>query len=224
MPDKHGNGFPDIRAVILDYGQVLAGSPTKEEFGRLAGMFNIDIDSFCQLWENSRGPYDRGDLTPQEYWLQLAAQTNSVLDDEQIEILRQVEVEIWSYPYPHMLEWVRHLRRAGIKTGLLSNMPRDLAAHLRANCEWMDDFAFKTLSAEVRMIKPDLAIYEHTLRGIGTRAEQALFIDDREANVQAAQSLGMHAIRFESAMALEDSLQKLGFNILPPVQHRGKRG
>ena len=47
----------------------------------------------------------------------------------------------------------------------------------------MEKFSFKTLSAEVGMIKPDPAIYEHTLRGLGVSAAEALFIDDREINI-----------------------------------------
>ena len=82
---------------------------TAEEFGRMAEMFNVSFDSFYELWEASRGPYDRGDFTAEEYWLKLAAQTNTTLDPKQIEILREVEVEIWVHPIPGMLDWVSQL-------------------------------------------------------------------------------------------------------------------
>jgi len=163
--ERH-TGSPRISAVILDYGQVLARCPTAEEFGRMAEMFNVSFDLFYKLWEASRGPYDRGDLTAEEYWLKLAAQTNTLLDHRQIEILREVEVEIWDHPNPGMLDWVSQLHAVGIKTGLLSNMPWDLVRHVRTNCQWMKNFSFKTLSAEVRLIKPDPAIYQHTLDGL----------------------------------------------------------
>jgi FMN phosphatase YigB (HAD superfamily) len=81
----------------------------------------------------------------------------------------------------------------------------------------MDNFAFKTLSAEVRLIKPDPAIYEHILNGLGVAASEALFVDDRENNVYAARSLGMHAIRFRSIAGLKHDLEMLGFPILPAV-------
>jgi hypothetical protein len=57
---------PNISAVILDYGQVLARCPSKEEFARMAAMFNVNFDSFFELWEASRGPYDRGDFSAEE--------------------------------------------------------------------------------------------------------------------------------------------------------------
>jgi putative hydrolase of the HAD superfamily len=212
---ERGNGSPSIKAVILDYGQVLARSPSAEEFGRMAEMFNMSFDSFYELWEASRGPYDRGDFTAEEYWLKLAAQTNTSLDRTQIEILRKVEVEIWAHPIPGMLDWVSQLRAAGIKTGLLSNMPWDLVKYVRTNRQWLKDFSFKTLSAEVRLIKPDPAIYEHTLRGLDVSAGEALFIDDRETNIEAARGLGILAIQFRSISQLRDDLNALGFPILP---------
>jgi putative hydrolase of the HAD superfamily len=212
---ERSNGSPSVRAVILDYGQVLAGCPTREEFGRMAEMFNVSFERFYELWQASRGPYDRGDFTAEEYWLKLAAETNTSLDSERIEILRRVEVEIWAHPIQGMLDWLSQLHAAGIKTGLLSNMPWDLITHLRTNCQWLGNFVFKTFSAEVRLIKPDPAIYQHTLHGLGVSAAEALFVDDREDNVQAARALGIHAIQFRSIARLKDDLEALGFPILP---------
>jgi putative hydrolase of the HAD superfamily len=116
-----------------------------------------------------------------------------------------------------MLDWVSQLRAAGIKTGLLSNMPRDLVTYLRANCKWMENFVFKTFSSEVRLIKPDPAIYEHTLHGLGVSSSESLFVDDREINIQAARALGMHAIQFGSIAQFKDDLEAMGFPILPTV-------
>ena len=211
------DGSGNITAIILDYGKVLARSPTVEEFGRMAEMFSVSFESFHQLWENSRGPYDCGDLTAEEYWLKLAAQTNTSLDDRQIEILRQVEVEIWAHANSDMVDWVNQLHAAGIKTALLSNMPWDLVKYVRANFQWIENFSFKTFSAEVRLIKPDPAIYEHTLRGLGVAAAEALFVDDREINVEAARALGIRSIQFQSTAQLKKELEVLGFPILPAV-------
>jgi putative hydrolase of the HAD superfamily len=214
--------FP-ITAVILDYGQVLAPSPTAEEFRPMADMFSIGFESFYKLWETSRDSYGRGDVTAEEYWLKLAAQTNTSIDRRQIEILRQVEVEMWTHPDPALLAWLSALNSAGFKTALLSNMPLDLMTHVRENFQWMENFTFKTFSAEVRLVKPDPAIYEHTLHGLGVSAEEALFVDDREANIQAVRALGLHAIQFRSIAQLKGDLEILGFPILPSIaDHQGR--
>jgi len=206
---------PCIKAVILDYGKVLVRSPTPQEFSRMAEVLNVDFELFYKLWEASRGAYDRSDLTAEEYWLKLAVQCNTSVDDEQVDILRKLEVEIWVHADPVMLDWLSQLHAAGIKTALLSNMPTDLMTHVVNNLPWMQHFSFKTFSAEVRLIKPDPAIYKQTLEGLGVTAREALFVDDRENNVQAARALGMHAIEFHSVEQLRRDLEKLAFPVLP---------
>jgi len=212
---RQHDGEPSIKAVILDYGKVLVRSPTPQEFGRIAEVLNVDFELFYKLWEASRGAYDRCDLTAEDYWIRLAGECNTSVDEKQIDILRKLEVEIWVHPEPAMLDWLSQLHTAGIKTALLSNMPMDLMTHVVKNLPWMQDFTFKTFSAEVRLIKPDPAIYKQTLEGLGVAAPEALFVDDRENNIQAAQALGMHAIQFHSVEQLRRDLEKLGFPVLP---------
>ena len=53
-----------------------------------------------------------------------------------------------------------------------------------------------TLSYEVHSVKPEPAIYEHCLDGIGTPPEQTLFLDDKMVNVTGAEMLGIRAIQF----------------------------
>jgi putative hydrolase of the HAD superfamily len=210
-------GSHPTKAVILDYGQVLSRAPGAEGFGHMAKMFNVGLNSFCEHWQSGRDVYDRGDLTAEEYWLKLAAQTNTSITPQQIETLRQVELEIWTRIDPDMLDWLSRLHAAGFKTGLLSNMPWDMVTHVRTKCAWMEKFSFHTLSAELQLIKPHPAIYEHALNGLGVTAGEALFVDDRETNVAAARALGIRAIQFRSVAQLKDELVSLGFPILPAV-------
>lgn len=214
---ERDNGLRSIKAVILDYGKVLVHSPTPEEFGRMSKVLNVDLDLFYGLWEASRGAYDRSDFTAKEYWLKLAEQCGTSVDESQVGMLRKLEVEIWTNADPVMLDWLAQLYAAGIKTALLSNMPTDLMTHVLASFPWMQHFTFKTFSAEVRLIKPDPSIYQKTLEGLGVAAPEALFVDDRENNIQAARSLGMHAIQFQSAEQLRRDLEKLAFPILPAI-------
>jgi FMN phosphatase YigB (HAD superfamily) len=86
----------------------------------------------------------------------------------------------------------------------------------------MDKFSFQTLSAELRLIKPHPAIYEHALQGLGATAEETIFVDDRETNVAAAYALGIRAIEFRSVGQLKDDLAALGFPVLPVSAHNAK--
>ena len=204
-----------IKAVILDYGEVLCYAPTAEEMGRMAAPFGMAPLPFRQLWDRDRLRYDRGDFSPEEYWSALAKSAGAQLTPEQFAQLRQWDLEMWSHDNPTMVEWLRHIHSSGIKTALLSNMPHDMVRQVRQTFAWLDQFDHQTFSAEVSLVKPDPGIYEHSLRGVGVAASEALFVDDKERNVQGAQAVGIRAIQFRSVEQFAEDLKKLGFSILP---------
>lgn len=205
----------DLKAVILDYGEVLCARPGAEEFRRMAETLGMSLDSFVEHWEQSRPPYDRGDLTPEEYWQKFARDNGKVVVAAQIEKLRQWEIEMWTCVNPSMVAWMQNLSAIGMKTALLSNMHADLAGHMEKNFEWMGSFTLRIFSAHVKLVKPDRAIYEHILQALGAKAEETLFVDDREVNIKAARALGMHAIQFRSVADLRDELAGLGLAVVP---------
>jgi putative hydrolase of the HAD superfamily len=205
----------DVKAVIFDYGDVLCHSPTPAETERLASFFGLSVQALPALWNRNRGPYDRGDLTPEAYWSMLAEDADTTISPGQLEEICQLDMAMWSNVNTGMVEWARQLGSSGMKVGLLSNMHADMVAHARKHFAWLTDFNWVTFSADVRLIKPDPAIYDHTLRGMGVKAPEALFLDDREVNVQAARALGIHAVRFQSMAQLRSDLQAAGFAILP---------
>jgi putative hydrolase of the HAD superfamily len=204
-----------IKAVILDYGEVLCYPPTAEEMGRMAAPFGMEPVPFRKLWDRNRLLYDRGDLSPEAYWSALARDAGTRLTDEQFVQLRQWDLEMWAHDNPTMVEWLRQVHSSGVKTALLSNMPHDMVRHVRQQFDWLDQFDHLTFSTEVSLIKPDAAIYQHSLRGVGVAASEALFVDDKEPNVEGARAVGLRALRFLSVEQLRSDLQELGFPVLP---------
>jgi HAD superfamily hydrolase (TIGR01509 family) len=81
---------------------------------------------------------------------------------------------------------------------VLENMKREF--------DWLPRFDVLVWSFELRMAKPDPAIYRHVLKELGTLSEETLFLDDRLVNVEAAQALGMVAIQFSTVDRLRDDL------------------
>ena len=210
-----GRNQGDVKAVIFDYGEVLCRRPTLAEMTRLAGFFGIGLDLFFALWERNRGPFDRGDLTAEAYWSMLAHDAGTEIGPGQMEEICQLDLAMWSNVDSNMVEWARLLGSSGMKVGLLSNMHPDMVTHCRKHFSWLNRFDFVTFSGEVKLIKPDPAIYEHTLRGLGVTAAETLFLDDREINIQAARALGIAAIRVQSMAQLRSDLHAAGFAVLP---------
>ncbi len=210
----------DVKAIILDYGEVLCVRPTEEQIRRMAGTFDIPVSQFVALYEKNRLAYDRGDLTPEQYWFSYADEPGIRLDAETIPLLRAWDVEMWSHTNPVMIEWLELVHRSGTRTALLSNMHLDMVSKVRREFDWIRHFDGLVFSHELHLAKPEAAIYEQCLRTLGTTPHETLFVDDRKVNVKAAQRLGIRAIRFESVEQLRGELEDIGFPILPSVSVR----
>jgi len=90
-----------------------------------------------------------------------------------------------------MIDVVRTVRAAGVRTGLLSNSwgldyERD---------GWNALFDAVVISGEVGLRKPDPAIYALASERLGLPCEQIVFIDDLRPNVQAAAAAGMVGVQ-----------------------------
>ena len=205
----------DFRGLILDYGEVLCLKPLPEQIERMAAIFGISGGRFMKLYERNRREYDRGDLNAERYWFSFADEAGLGLRADQIPLLREWDVEMWSNTDPLMIDWLKAVHQSGLRRALLSNMHADMLAGVRNSFSWISYFDCMVFSYERRLAKPEAAIYERCIEELGTSPDQTLFFDDRDVNVQAAQNLGIHAIRFESLRQLRVQLEELRFPILP---------
>jgi len=65
------------------------------------------------------------------------------------------------------------------------------------------------------MVKPEADIFEYCLNSLGVRPEEALFIDDREANIEGALRVGISGIYAPNSEELRNTLLAIGFTPLP---------
>ena len=201
--------------MILDYGEVLCHLPTAEHISLLARIFQVEAQGFLPMYLKTRIPYDRGDLLPAEYWQNFARQVGVTVDEKVIEQLRQVDKDMWSRPNEPMIRWLQQIHAAGFKTAILSNMPTDMADHVREIFPWLVEFDHHIFSAEVRSAKPERAIYQHAIEALGVAPSETLFIDDRDENLAGARAIGMRGMRYQSVEQLREDLRAIGFPILP---------
>jgi putative hydrolase of the HAD superfamily len=185
-------------AFIFDYGGVLVEHQTDADQAHMAGIAGVSKDLFSKFYWAERPDYDKGRVSYSEYWEKVARLAGTTLTEQTIEELVEFDNVSWMQFDSVMWEWIDQLRAAGKRVAMLSNMPRELGEALKTRTQRLDSFNQVTLSYEVRSTKPEPAIYEHCLQGLGTSPEQTLFIDDRIANVQGAEVLGMRGVLFTS--------------------------
>lgn len=204
-----------IRAVIFDYGEVLAPIAPVERFAPMAKILNTTPERLVERYMQNRVDYDRGDISAAEYWGGFGRENGVTLADAHIDELDRRDCDLWWNLDPTLLDWVDRLRANGIKAGVISNMFIGLAKQIREKAPWLDRFDDYTFSAEIRATKPDPAIYQHSLRRLGVKAGEALFLDDRETNIKGAQAIGMEGLLYSTPTRLRKDLEAWAFPILP---------
>ncbi len=204
-----------IKSVILDYGLVLCRAPEREMVDQISRVFDLDIAQFWALYDRNRGVYDRGDISPEDYWRSFAVDARVTLNPGELKWLGKCDIEMWSRLEEDLLVWVDELRGAGYKTSILSNLNKEFAIHMRSQCNWIQRFDFQVFSGEIRRIKPEPEIYRYCLQLLDCSPEQAIFIDDREANVVAARNEGIVSLLYRSTDQLRRDLEVIGFDVLP---------
>ena len=200
-----------INTVIFDFGYVLSLPPQPSDYQRLAALAGIDGKPFEEIYWGQRADYDRGAIDGPTYWRRIAKAAGRELTPAQIDSLIANDIAIWMRANPVMMEWVRALKKGGLKIAVLSNMPIEISTYMRQYAPWFRDFDYVCFSAEVQLAKPDAAIFHACLIVVHSRPQECLFIDDRTENVEAARALGMHALKFVSVHELARDVQPFNF-------------
>jgi putative hydrolase of the HAD superfamily len=200
---------PALRAVVLDYGNVLSLEQEGDSVRRLEGLAGAEAELFAEAYWRHRDEYDRGALAGEAYWQAVAADLGVELGPGRVQELIAEDAQSWLRLDDRMVAWLRALVSAGVPTGILSNMSHDTWSHARPVFDWLDGLAATVLSFEVGLIKPEPGIYLECLRRMDTEPGETLFVDDRPVNVEAARGLGIVGVVFEGADGLRAVLERL---------------
>ena len=200
---------PGLRGVIFDFGGVLIDmrwdvSAGLEEAHDLPRHILVETLYRTPIWrEVERG---QGDI---HAW---RAEAHRLLEERAGRALPQLH-DAWIA--------ARHLIRANVllaqrlrpayRTAILSNADQSLRGRLR-ELGIHDVFDTVVSSAEEGLAKPDAEIYRRAAGRLGLPPESCVFVDDYEANVRAAEALGMKGIvyRVDRGQDLAALLADLG--------------
>jgi epoxide hydrolase-like predicted phosphatase len=194
-----------FEAVLFDFGGVFVGSPfpTFEAHSREMGW---DPDrllelTFGPLNEDTDHPWhkvERGELSMIEARLEIITLCKEAgLEVDPFVLLARAMLP-QNRANPLVVDCVRELRLAGLKTALLTNNALEIRERWRAVLPLGELFDDIVDSSEVGVRKPDPAIYELALERLGgLTPESSIFLDDLPANLEVAERLGMRGILVE---------------------------
>jgi putative hydrolase of the HAD superfamily len=207
-----------LRAVIFDYGMVLSGPADPAAHHELVEIFGAPAEVFEREYWAYRHAYDEGNFDGPGYWRRCAESAGVTLSENRIRRLIEEDIRMWGALNPAMVDWAGAITKASFKTGILSNIGFELADAIKEQ-GWVKELTHNTWSCELRLAKPDPAIYHHVIDALQVRPEEALFLDDRQENILSAEAVGLHGILFRNVQQLQEDLQARGLtDQLPPLR------
>lgn len=111
--------------------------------------------------------------------------------------------------FPGADEWLRSLKERGYNIYLLSNYPRRLFALHTPKFLFLPYTDGRVVSYECHMTKPDPAIYRSLCEKYNINPEESIFLDDRQANLDAAAALGFNTLHVTDPFAARDELDAI---------------
>ena len=182
-----------IKAVLFDFGGVLAEEGFREGLKAVAEMAGLDPERFfakARKLVYDCG-YTSGRATEAEYWRRLREQTQVELTDAEMraEILRRFVLR------PAVLDFAGTLRARGLKTAILTDQTNWIE-EINARTPFYGNFDYVFNSFRISRTKRDPAVFTDVCRIMGVEPPEALFIDDNPGHVSRAASVGLATILF----------------------------
>jgi putative hydrolase of the HAD superfamily len=188
-----------FKAVIFDYGKVLSLPPAEEEWKKLSARFGTSLQEFQAIYWRYREAIDLATLSNADYWKAVGRDCGVSVSDAEAGQLIDDDNARWTHESKLMLALARDLRAAGYRTAILSNMEPNMLAFMRKKFAWLNNFDAQVYSCETGVAKPDEAAYRICCERLGCNPSEALFLDDKRVNVEAARRFGMQSYVFHSA-------------------------
>ncbi|SMB94110.1 HAD family hydrolase [Deinococcus hopiensis] len=195
-----------IRALFWDIGGVLLTNGwDREQRAEVVTRFGLDASAFGERHKLAVPELERGRMVLGEYMAQTVFYTPRDFTPDDF----RAAMEAVSQPH---LETLALARELGTRHRMyaLNNEGRDLNEY-RVRTYGLNQFllGFFT-SCYLGVMKPGPAIYRLALDLAHVRPGEAVMIDDRAQNVEAARSVGMQGVLYENAAQLRKALAELG--------------
>jgi putative hydrolase of the HAD superfamily len=197
------------RALVLDYGEVLSRPQRPGAQGLMAALLGVTEPAMHEVYWRWRREYDLG-LPVEEYWAQVGTDLGVAIDDRLRGELIAIDVDSWTDYREETWELAAQFRQGGGRLAMLSNGVPEIVSRIRAERDLPALFDVVVISYEVALTKPEPEIYRLTLNRLGVLPGDALFVDDRPENVEAAGALGLRTLQFTGDHSVDELRRLIG--------------
>jgi putative hydrolase of the HAD superfamily len=202
-----------IKALFFDFGGVLLKHADGIDHPAFEAKHGLEERMlFKILYRESRYvEYQVGGCTHEEWEGSIRTAAVSLLGDERAERVLAAWQEAERPLNEELLALIQSLRGMGYRTGIISNTIPGMEERLRRELPHLIPmFDVRVGSGDVRLAKPDPAIFHHALNEMGVEPQAATFADDVRSYAEAASAVGMRGIHFTGFEAFVEELRSLG--------------
>jgi putative hydrolase of the HAD superfamily len=200
-----------ITTVLWDVGGVLLTNGWDHlERAAILKQFSLDVTAFEKRHEAANDPWEKGLITGDQYLQQTVFyEPRPFTPADFMQQMKERSVLI-----PNTAMRILQELAASEEVGLvmLNNEARELNDY-RIERFHLDQYFDAFLSScYIGLRKPDPKMFEFAIDVLQRNPEQLAFIDDRQGNCDAAQALGIHAIRYHDEAQCVQTLEQLGLH------------
>ena len=191
---------PDVKGVVFDFGGVMTTSTMPERVRKCVAEFGIDWRHLESGFAKYRRLMDGGFITIDQMYDLIWADADIALSDEVKARILEEDFASFLEGYRNLktLAWMKELKAAGYRIGILTNMSAEFAVRFRkVFADFIAVADATVVSGDERMFKPQKRIYDLLAARIGLKPENLCFVDDVESNCEGARRAGWKAVRFE---------------------------
>ena len=200
------NERKNLKLAIFDLGNVLFRIDWDQMFNSWSRDSGVASDILKDkfLYDNSFDDFERGDISGEVF----AKKVNELLS---INLTYDEFVNGWNAIYGEVVsDVVTTLNRLSGKIRLVAYTNTNSIHNEKWPIKYAENlklFERIFVSSDIGHRKPERAGYEYVLEACGVEAEESIFFDDREDNIEGAKDVGINAILVDS-----DSVVSSTFN------------
>lgn len=200
-----------IKNIILDVGKVLVAWEPRTAMQKLGfDEKTIDIVTAATAESEAWNEIDRGAKSDEELIAEIVSQSPDY--EREIRLFwEHVDDAIWQFAYTRT--WIRAMKEHGYHVYILSNYGHWTYEKTQEALSFLEDVDGALFSYEVKQIKPETEIYQSLLKRYDLKAEECVFLDDRQENIDGAKKLGFEGICFTGYEDAKEKLRELGVEL-----------
>lgn len=182
-------------SLLFDIGNVIVSFDFQLTVNRIAEQCKLPADQIFGRVMELKDVLELGQISSEEFLAQASEMIGYSGDQD---YLKQAFQEVFTANQP-IIDLIEAQHAKGVPLYILSNTNGIHVPYLIENFPVFQRFDQSIYSHEVGLMKPDPKIYQETIKLLGLRPEQTIYLDDLPENCATGETFGFHTIKYDKS-------------------------